>query len=443
KGGRMRRFWLAMFGSVMFATPLAAQSNVEVNAGLQLDFLTPGARSLAMGSAFIGVADDATAVSANPAGLRALSRREVSVELRGRGLNFPVVTGGRASGTATGTGIDTLTSLTEIDQSLNAKGLSFLSFVYPRSRWAIAGYRHELANLDASVTTGGFFFTPRTGGNVRRLPIKGSMDLDIVTYGVSGSVNLTSQLSIGAGLAFHDFKMASRTDRFGINNAAFSTPVFFGAANYDTGNLLNYQLQEGEGTDASVNVGLIWAPSRKFQVGAVFRQGPDFDLRVANINPMTNQPFANRDLQGAFHVPHVIGVGGVFRPMANTTFAVDVTKVEYSRLAKDFIDIFNDAADAESFTVQNGTEFHAGFEHVFPRRIPVALRAGYWFDPEHALEIQGAPDISQVYVFRRRDEDQHHLTFGGGVVIGNFEINAAGDVSHRTKIGALSAVVRF
>ena len=58
-----------------FAEPAAAQSSLQVP--IQFDFLNPGARSLALGSAFVGLADDATAAWVNPAGLMELTRREI------------------------------------------------------------------------------------------------------------------------------------------------------------------------------------------------------------------------------------------------------------------------------------------------------------------------------------------------------------------------------
>src|SRR5262245_49913029 len=54
---------------VLLPVPSAfAQRDIEIQPGLQFDFINPGARSLAMGGAFIGLADDATAASTNPAG---------------------------------------------------------------------------------------------------------------------------------------------------------------------------------------------------------------------------------------------------------------------------------------------------------------------------------------------------------------------------------------
>ena len=53
----------------------------EAFSGFQFNFNNPGARSLGMGGAFVAVADDATAVIANPAGLVILQRPELSAEV--------------------------------------------------------------------------------------------------------------------------------------------------------------------------------------------------------------------------------------------------------------------------------------------------------------------------------------------------------------------------
>src|SRR5918993_4264343 len=105
-----RSSWVAgavlAIGTIVPGTAFA-QVNVEAMQGVQFDFLAPGARSLAMGGAFVAVADDATAALSNPAGLSSLTRREVSIEGRFRQFKVPFVLGGRLSGTPTGTGIDT------------------------------------------------------------------------------------------------------------------------------------------------------------------------------------------------------------------------------------------------------------------------------------------------------------------------------------------------
>src|SRR6267143_1076492 len=81
----MRKFCFFLAVSAAVAVPLAAQNtDIESLSGLQFNFGNPGARSLGMGGAFLGLADDASAAEANPAGLTILRRPEVSVE----GRNF-------------------------------------------------------------------------------------------------------------------------------------------------------------------------------------------------------------------------------------------------------------------------------------------------------------------------------------------------------------------
>ena len=437
----MRVVCLAVVLGVFTALPAAAQSNVEVNAGVQFDFLSPGARSMAMGSAFIGVADDATAAVTNPAGLRALSRREVAFEGRGRNFEIPVAARGHFAGAPSGRGTDTI-PLEIQDQSQSGGGLSFLSFVLPRTRWAIAGYRHEVANFDTSVETQGpFYGQVDTASEGRRFPIRGTMDLGITTYGVSGSFNITPQFSVGAGLAFYDFSMESRTDRFFFDSGA----GFYDAANFAANNVQNYQIQEGDDTNIGVNLGAIFAPSRAFQLGLVYRQGPDFDLRVANIDPTTNQPFPGADREGQFHVPHMFGVGALFRPMTNGTIAIDVSRIGYSRMTDDFVDLFANATTPDEsalFSVDNATEVHLGFEYVFTSQTPVAVRGGYWFDPDHSLEYNGE-SLSRLSTFQGLGDDQHHVTAGAGAVFGRFEVNGAVDHASRATAFSVSAVVRF
>src|SRR5213080_2803214 len=79
----MRRFLFAAIVCSLVALPLAAQNtDIESLSGLQFNFGNPGARSLGMGGAFLGLADDASAAEANPAGLTVLRKPEFSVEIR-------------------------------------------------------------------------------------------------------------------------------------------------------------------------------------------------------------------------------------------------------------------------------------------------------------------------------------------------------------------------
>src|SRR5437763_1267414 len=61
---------------------LAQNTDIESLSGLQFNFGNPGARSLGMGGAFLGLADDASAAEANPAGLTILRKPEITIEAR-------------------------------------------------------------------------------------------------------------------------------------------------------------------------------------------------------------------------------------------------------------------------------------------------------------------------------------------------------------------------
>src|SRR6266851_1389396 len=80
----MRRVMLAVAAlMILVATSVSAQNtDIESLSGLQFNFGNPGARSLGMGGAFLGLADDASAAEANPAGLTILRKPEVSIEAR-------------------------------------------------------------------------------------------------------------------------------------------------------------------------------------------------------------------------------------------------------------------------------------------------------------------------------------------------------------------------
>src|SRR5437868_11669714 len=76
----MRKAFLLL---MLIALPLAAQNtDIESLSGLQFNFGNPGARSLGMGGAFLGLADDASAAEANQAGLTILRKPEISIEIR-------------------------------------------------------------------------------------------------------------------------------------------------------------------------------------------------------------------------------------------------------------------------------------------------------------------------------------------------------------------------
>src|SRR6266566_6674723 len=116
------------------ALPLAAQNtDIESLSGLQFNFGNPGARSLGMGGAFLGLADDASAAEANPAGLTILRKPEISIEARNYQEQQLFSTSGTFPAIAR-------TAFNHYSQRVE---VTFGSFVYPYKNFTFGAYYHE------------------------------------------------------------------------------------------------------------------------------------------------------------------------------------------------------------------------------------------------------------------------------------------------------------
>src|SRR5947207_7831287 len=127
----MRKSFLLL---MLIALPLSAQNtDIESLSGLQFNFGNPGARSLGMGGAFLGLADDASAAEANPAGLTILRKPEITVE--GRNYQEQQVF------TTSGTFPDLQrTAFGHYSQRIDP---TFASIVYPTKSFTFGAYYHE------------------------------------------------------------------------------------------------------------------------------------------------------------------------------------------------------------------------------------------------------------------------------------------------------------
>ena len=433
-----------------------AQTNSEVNSGVQFNFSTPGARSLALGGAFLGLADDATSAFTNPAGLTVLSKPEVSLEGRRWGFSNKFVFEGRSFGAPTQMGNDTIDGVRFGTSDSNTSGVSFLSFVYPGKSWAVALYLHELANFDASFRTRGPFFTNAEDPTqqARVLPIDAGMSFKIRDVGVSGAYRFSDRFSVGVGLSRYQFTMDSRTSRYLISD--------FGDPDYSANNVLSFQDQKGDDNSLGASLGFRWAPSDKWSFGGVYRQGPNFDLDTTNtFGPAAGANFSGmvRARQVAeFHVPDVFGLGVAFKPTDAVTVTVDFDRIRYSLLTRKTINIFaapddpapstpTETAAAKLLKVDDANEIHLGLEYLFLNlRYPIAVRVGAWRDPDHRIRFVGDTNTTShrgLATRFRAGEDETHYSAGFGWVLGKFQLDAAADFSNPVDTTSLSAVFRF
>ncbi|PYQ34142.1 MAG: hypothetical protein DMF57_07155 [Acidobacteria bacterium] len=141
----MRNTFVLLTVSLALALPAAAQNtDIESLSGLQFNFGNPGARSLGMGGAFLGLADDASAAEANPAGLTILRKPEISLE----GRNYLEQQLFTTSGT-----FPDLKRTAFTHYSRRAE-LTFGSFVYPVKNFTFGVYYHQPLKNEGSGRAG-------------------------------------------------------------------------------------------------------------------------------------------------------------------------------------------------------------------------------------------------------------------------------------------------
>lgn len=394
------------------AAPAFAITDEEGNASLQFSFVPPGARSLGMGGAFIGLADDATAAYTNPAGLTQLVNSEISAEYRNARFSTEFIAG----------------DLPQYDTANSREdGLGFLSYVMPFENWAIALYRHEYLRYSTEFVG--------AADSDFLLPFATEIDVKGVNYGVSAAFRVSPTFSAGVGVAYSQFDLESITVR----------------PNFGAG-------QQGDDNDVIFNVGLLWKPTDRLSVGAVFRDGGNFEYTADSLfqnaqgQLVRRQGFPKNDVE--FNVPRSYGVGLNYKVTETFGINFDIARMEYSDLTSNVRSSLAPPGPAEQaevgpLSIEDGTEIRLGAEYVFTEMAnPIVIRAGLWRDPEHTIRFRGEPDpnfpnaVANALIFSVGDDEMHY-TVGLGMAFEKFQIDVAADFSNPYDVYSLSGVYRF
>src|SRR5437867_670026 len=461
----MHKMCLALAVCAAAVVPLAAQNtDIESLSGLQFNFGNPGARSLGMGGAFLGLADDASAAEANPAGLTILRKPEVSLEVR----NYQEQQLFTTSGTFP---VINRTAFSHYSQRVE---LTFGSFVYPYKNWTFGAYYHEpLRNEgggqvvpERNQVTGAIktnvpnFYLPKNGTPVDKtkceqirqaagdsfawreyqiLPFVSALTVQERTFGVAGAYNF-GKFSVGGTVRYQRFNEAAFTFRV--------TPTFdFSSISVQaTSDIRDENSSAKDKKDWTLAGGVKWAPNDKFSAGAVYKQGAQFVAPTFAANADTNFEFVKVS-DTTFHIPDVFRAGVSYRPIPVLTLNADAVHVKYSNLVDNFISINEDIrAIDKAYKANDVTEFHLGAEYFFAMKIPFALRGGVWRDPAHAIEFRGpltAPDAVAAAILYPKGTNQNHYSIGAGMAWPRFQIDGAYDRSERYRVGSISVVARF
>lgn len=431
---RGARAVLGAIGAVMaVASGAAAQANDEVFPQLKWNFSTPGARANGMGTTFIGIADDATATVANPAGLVRLTRPQVYFEYKNVNLEVNRLAN-----------VDAFITLEPTTFSTNVSSLSFLSASMPiGERLAVGFTRHEFLNYQET-----FSLAPRGvpatffRSDFALFPVEGEADFRGVTWAGTVSLAVTDRFDVGFTFGMNQLSAESLAQRTAVEfGAAFPSDP---SALFGTGIIANETSIDDSDSAPSFGFGALYRASETLSVGFNFVKGPRFTVsETRRLNPgfpdFNSLPLIEdfgfpKDV--SINVPNRIGVGVAYRPVPRLLVGVDAVRIGYSSLVEDFTLIFDyGVLTGDEYTIDDVTEVHVGAEYnVITGSSPVFIRAGFFTNPNHSVRFNGtAPPLDQDPVdvesavnnsLPRKAERRG--TVGAGFALGlNFQVDLA------------------
>lgn len=282
-------------------------SSAELRAE-QLDFsssLNPvgsGARAMGMGGAFIGVADDATAASWNPAGLVQLEKPEVSIVYSYfnhhqdyHPSNHPEITGGDTSDS----------------HDINYASIASPFVAFDRNVTVSLNYQH-LYDLTKQNN-----FTQNLSGVVvgqRNFSQTGKL------YALSPAMALQV------------------TEGFYIGGTANIWESIFGTNGWDdqesfTGNSTNFldsnTSNRGRFSGLNGNIGFLWNISGGLSLGGVYKTAFDADLEVETDRNTPTQTLPSLHRNYTLKMPASYGLGLAYRYNDTLTLSADLYRTEW------------------------------------------------------------------------------------------------------------------
>ncbi|MBI4727008.1 hypothetical protein HY768_07265 [candidate division TA06 bacterium] len=420
----MRRVGLVLALLALVALPAMAQSEY-----MDYNIMGAGARAHGMGGAFIGLADDATAVSWNPAGIAQLDKMEASAvglfNIKGYiykyqdsdgpydttftekhiapnffSLALPMKVGGRNLVLAAA-------YQRQIDMGTSSSGQfdreSFIFDYYPSSSLYALGYLYSPSKYEDKVKGGVDAITPAVAlqlnpniyiGVAANIFVNGTTD----EYKNTFSPNLWDDIAIRDIYDANWNYLATLKDTFDITGSE--------SYNYET-------KYNGFG----LNGGLL-ATSRKFNFGAkiqlpfTLKQKTTETYDIAYTWRWIGNPTNTRDTSSAttnkyehtIKMPFSFGFGVAIKPTDNLTIAADFERRPYGKtnVYNDYMlyNLWSDETNhlSDTLLLKNCNQFRVGLEYIFIGSNAVfPVRLGFRTDPKtYTGFYDDGTDTSQV-----------------------------------------------
>ena len=351
-----------------------------------------------MGGAFIGVADDATAIFSNPAGLAFLNETALTFEYRFTSLNAHTdEIEGRFN--------------TQFDQAAEELNTSFLAL-----NIRFRGFYFGLFQYDyIDVSQDRSFQSRSLNDGIESVELRQVLlDLEGTTQGV-GVARRFGKYKFGLTLNHFSFTGKSNYER-----AGFSIPVFQ--------NVFYHSEMDDKDTAWGYSIGLHREHGTKFSWGLVWRDNPRLDL-VESVVEETDTLLIDPSVDVPFVVPDVLGAGIRYRVKPTLSLLLDWQRIFYSQIIENGFNIVENIGtdQKENYDVNDTHEVHMGFEWLLPGDNSVwAFRGGYYSNPRHAVTYQGDDLATRDRFAGTGLINQDHYTLGFGWVFRNrFELDIA------------------
>ncbi len=365
---------------LLFLTIFFAVGTVSAQEMLNFRLNGNGARSAGLGYAFTGVADDASAISWNPAGLVQLYQMEASV------------VGRMAAASATVDGLRDV-GITGWDIQAQSKfQFNFASFVVPISLggFDIVGgvaYRRMFdftQEMTHTITTDGFGFSYFK--QIRYSNVDGGINAIAPSLGVK--INDMLSVGITANILTGSEDSNSSVELDGLLDSESSYGI-------DYSGLI-------------IDVGVLARLSEMFSIGATISLPHDRKFTVVDING--SDPGLG---EGSISVPLFYRVGIGFRPTDNLLIAADYNSRPISNVELDDVSrLFGLVAPDIDIN-----SFHVGLEYLLGTETIIPLRIGYYTNPLGVKDVDNNEVVAGV------------ITAGTGIALGNVILDASVEIS--------------
>ncbi|HJW72423.1 MAG TPA: hypothetical protein VJ486_06155 [Geothrix sp.] len=400
--------WTWIICLAMAGAALEAQSPIGVLIAQQsrttFSVEGAGARAMGLGGAFIAVADDATAVSFNPAGLAQLLQPEVSFVARGlnRNVGFQDF---QTSGTGRSLAVsDTLTSSTRFDPLFISATAPIrvaernLVFQFSLQRAFALGESDE-RDLRETPLPGTTSLPSQLHQDIRQT---GQIDL----YSFALAYEASERILVG--LSYNQWRGRWDLSSSSVRQEALAqTTVAFRQAN----------AMDGE----NFNLGLIWRwPT--WSLGLVRRSGfrADYTFATALETNLPQGGFNASPTRTGLHWPASTGIGFAFRPGDRWLLSADLdqtlwSSARYESTSQRFNGLSFFDLDRRNRT-PNATDLHLGLEYLnlTASGLVIPIRGGLSREPQPVVD--NLTGVQRV---------MYHVSVGSGLKRGNLGLDIA------------------